>query len=326
MTSLELQNQKLMNQERVFKLADFLSKSDIIPKHFQGKPANVFIALEMANRLNIDFFELANGLYVVHGSPGFGGAFTIGRINGSGKFKTKLNFRTKGEGNDMQVTAYAVDLSGESCAATVSMSTAIAEGWTKNTKYKSMPEQMLTYRAATFFCRKHCPEVMLGARTVEEIEDTHAAETIEAPSFVQEIRQIDVKNSRDNDMDKLNKLIKQAKNAGIAMDTINNICKDLSAPSKVSAAIDFLQTVIADKISKPKPISEPKTQAETQEPDPEFIPQAYSKLKRLLIKADEIGIPESALEKVNPESNDLESIKAAISQLNIMIATKLGEK
>ena len=50
MTEIELQSQKLMNQERVFKLADFLSKSDIIPKHFQGKPANVFIALEMANR------------------------------------------------------------------------------------------------------------------------------------------------------------------------------------------------------------------------------------------------------------------------------------
>jgi len=133
----------------------------------------------------------------------------------------------------------------------------------------------------------------------------------------------DVEKSNDQDMRSLLKLKTQAKTAGISMETINNICKDLSAPSKVSAAIDFLQTVIADKISTlQKP--EPKTQVETQEP--EFIPQAFAKLKRLLIKADEIGIPESALEKVNPESNDLESIKAAISQLNIMIATKLGEK
>ena len=135
------------------------------------------------------------------------------------------------------------------------------------------------------------------------------------PDMATQIVKEDVQKSNAQDMDKLNKLIKQAEKAGVAMETINNICRDLSAPSKVSAAIDFLQTVIADKIStlqKPDSATEVKT--------------AYDKLKKLLIKADEIGIPESALEKVNPESNDLESIKAAISQLNIMIATKLGEK
>jgi hypothetical protein len=34
-----------------------------------------------------------------------------------------------------------------------------------------MPEQMLMYRAATFFCRVFCPEVLAGVATADEIID-----------------------------------------------------------------------------------------------------------------------------------------------------------
>ena len=257
MTNLEIQNQKLMNQERVFKLADFLSKSDIIPKHFQGKPANVFIALEMANRLQIDFFELANGLYVVHGSPAFSGTFTIGRINASGKFKTKLNFKTEGTGDNMRVTAYAQDETGELCSATVGMDMAIAEGWTKSksgmiSKYKTMPEQMLTYRSATFFCRKHCPEVMLGGRTVEEVEDQHIVETIEAPSIVKEIVKEDVEKSNAQNVAKLLKLVDEAIGCGIPESSIASMQIDMKKPSEVLHRIDLFETMIADRLIEVK--------------------------------------------------------------------------
>ena len=48
-----------------------------------------------------------------------------------------------------------------------------AEGWLdKNgSKWKTMPEQMLMYRAATFFCRVYCPEVLAGVQTSDEIID-----------------------------------------------------------------------------------------------------------------------------------------------------------
>ena len=248
MTELQIMEQKLLNQERVFKLADFLSKSDIIPKHFQGKPANVFIALEMANRLQIDFFELANGLYVVHGSPAFSGTFTIGRINASGKFKTKLNFKTEGTGNNMKVTAYAQDETGELCTATVGMDMAIAEGWSKNPKYKTMPEQMLTYRSATFFCRKHCPEVMLGVKTVEEVEDTYIAETVESPSLPQKIVEEDLKISNQNAVSELLKLKKQALELGISQETLDRFNPDMSKPSTIDQAISMLKTVISTRM------------------------------------------------------------------------------
>ena len=38
-----------------------------------------------------------------------------------------------------------------------------------------MPEQMLAYRAASFFARVYCPEALMGAQTVEEVEDVSSA-------------------------------------------------------------------------------------------------------------------------------------------------------
>ena len=46
-----------------------------------------------------------------------------------------------------------------------------AEGWTRNTKWRNMPEQMLKYRAATFFGRQFIPDLLLGVQTSEEIVD-----------------------------------------------------------------------------------------------------------------------------------------------------------
>ena len=59
---------------------------------------------------------------------------------------------------------------GEVVETIVSMEMATAEGWTKNSKYKTMPDQMLIYRAATFLVRTYCPQVLLGLRTDVEVE------------------------------------------------------------------------------------------------------------------------------------------------------------
>jgi len=55
------------------------------------------------------------------------------------------------------------------------MSEAKAEGWTSNAKYKTLPELMLRYRAATLLIRTHIPEVLNGMHTVEELTDVEAA-------------------------------------------------------------------------------------------------------------------------------------------------------
>jgi hypothetical protein len=50
---------------------------------------------------------------------------------------------------------------------------AVIEGWfsKSGSKWQTMPDLMLRYRAATFFCRLYAPEVTMGFQTAEEVQD-----------------------------------------------------------------------------------------------------------------------------------------------------------
>ena len=149
-------------------LAVDLADSDIIPKDFRKKPANCFLALEMAHRLSLGPMEVMQNLYVVHGTPSLSSKFLIGLANRSGRFKGGLRFDSTDDG----ATCYAIDReTNERLEVTVTRAQAERAGWTKNAKYREMGEQMLSYRAATFFVRRYCPEVMLGMMTVEEANE-----------------------------------------------------------------------------------------------------------------------------------------------------------
>lgn len=240
----------VQESERVFKLAEFLASSDIIPKHFQGKKANCFIALEMSQRLGINFFELVNGLYVVHGSPGFSGAFIISLINRSNLFKTDLNFKIEGEKENLKVTAWAYKKSGQLCKAEVGLEMAKAEGWTKNPKYKTMPEQMLIYRSAAFFCRRFCPQILMGAKTMDEIEDIRFSSQKEPQTI--EMKKEAPKEDLNDLHEQLENIMKESLDCGIHANAIDMIYKrvNLDDSDNIRAAIKFLTEMLKDYKSK----------------------------------------------------------------------------
>lgn len=170
-----------------FRIATAMSKTDMIPKHFQNKPTDCFLALQISKRMNIDVFAVLQNLYVVHGTPAFSAKFLIGMANKSGTFSTPIMFRWTGSGDELSATAYAKHASsGEEVNFEFSMADAKAEGYTKNPKYKSMPKLMLAYRAATLFTRLYCPETAMGIQTIEEIEDMQVAKGESTPAKYEE--------------------------------------------------------------------------------------------------------------------------------------------
>ena len=174
--------------EEMWKYAQALARADIIPKTFQNKPANCFVAMDMAQRLGVGVMEVMQNTYVVHGTPGFSAKYAIGMANKSGVFKGPICFEETGKGDSLSVTAFGiVRETGQRVDFTADMAMARAEKWTSNPKYKTMPGLMLRYRAATLLIRTTCPEVLLGLQTAEELEDVHAARTIEATPVVDSI-------------------------------------------------------------------------------------------------------------------------------------------
>jgi len=61
-----------------------------------------------------------------------------------------------------------------------------AEGWLdkSGSKWKTMPDVMFKYRAASFFAGTFCPEKLEGIPTVEEMQDVNGYEEASVPEKV----------------------------------------------------------------------------------------------------------------------------------------------
>jgi hypothetical protein len=170
-------NEMLFNVQ-MFEHAQRVSKlfatSSMVPDHFKNNVGNCFIALNIASRMQLDPFMVMQKMYIIHGKPGIESQLIIALINKSGLF-TPLQYRMEGEDKEMKCTAYAThNETGEVCSQTVTWDMVEAEGWNKKpgSKWNTLPELMFRYRAAAFFARVYCPEVIMGMKTSEELHDT----------------------------------------------------------------------------------------------------------------------------------------------------------
>lgn len=163
--------------EMLQRQAKMFSASTLVPKDFQGNIANCAIAINIAKRLGTDPFMTIQNVDIIHGRPSFRATFLIAMVNSAGRFEP-LQFRMEGEEGKPSRSCVAwtkskpegTPLEGPK----ITLEMAKAEGWsTKNgSKWQTMPELMLRYRAAAFFARLYAPDITLGMMTAEEVTDT----------------------------------------------------------------------------------------------------------------------------------------------------------
>ena len=156
------------------RMAKSLCQSNLVPQQYQGQQgfSNCLVALEMANRMNISPLVVMQNMNVIQGKPSWSAQFIIATITGCGRFDD-FDYEMNGEKEDLKVrcTATRVKDGKEIKGSWVSIGMARAENWVKNSKWKSMPEHMLKYRAATFFGRQYVADLLLGIQTEDEIVD-----------------------------------------------------------------------------------------------------------------------------------------------------------
>lgn len=161
---------------QLIKLAEIFARSKMVPAHFQNKPDDCFVALQMAYRMELDPMTALQNIYVVSGKPGLSSQLIISLVNRSKKLVGPVQWRIVGKGEAMEVTAFGtLRETGEEISFTVPWSMVKGEGWDKNSKYRSMPEVMMRYRSVAFLARFHFPEVIIGMQSIEEVEDVVAA-------------------------------------------------------------------------------------------------------------------------------------------------------
>lgn len=174
MSNLSIVEQETAAFELIQRHAKMLSASTLVPKDFQGNMANCAIGLNIAKRLGADPFMVLQNIDIIHGRPSFRATFLIAMVNASGRF-SPLQFRMNGEGANRTCVAHCkVKETGEVIEGPeISMAMAKAEGWSTKagSKWLTMPELMLRYRAAAFFARLYAPDITLGMQTSEENHD-----------------------------------------------------------------------------------------------------------------------------------------------------------
>jgi len=170
----------LQSFQLTWRVAGLFASSSVVPQRFQNNRENCAIAIDMAHRLQAAPLMVMQNLYVVHGTPGWSAKFLIATFNQCGRF-TSIKYKmvgTKGK-DDWGCIATTTEIAtGEKIEGPlIDIALAKKEGWyQKNgSKWQSIPEKMLRYRAAAWMIDTTAPEISMGLRTTDELEDAFDA-------------------------------------------------------------------------------------------------------------------------------------------------------
>ena len=171
MAEIEKKQKSWTFEEKV----DYLSKSTVIPDIYKGNKGNCGIALELAQRIGVSPLMVMQNMHIIHGKPSWSSTFIIAMLNSCGRF-SPLRFEYKEKEYCMAV---ATDLATGELLEGPKITPQMVKGekWDdpKSSKWKTMPQLMMRYRAAAFFGRLYAPDLLMGMHSEYEIQDAEVS-------------------------------------------------------------------------------------------------------------------------------------------------------
>lgn len=168
--------------------ANELSKSGLLPRVYQEKPANVLWAMEYARTLGISHMAAITGIHVIDGKPTASSALISALVRRAGH-----KLRISGTETSATVQIIRSDDPDWTFTATWTLDRAKTAGLLGKQVWKNYPAAMLKARAITECARDACQEALFGVQyTAEElgaevdedgnvIEGTLIGEPVSAP-------------------------------------------------------------------------------------------------------------------------------------------------
>ena len=163
--------------EHMQRIATLMSSASLIPEHLklsksgpltpQQVMGNCFLIVNQAIRWGLDPFAVAPETYVVGGKLGFQGKLIAALVNARAGLADRLNYTFAGRGDDLTITV-AGRFEDEDQPRTITLR--VGDAKTQNQMWTKDPEQKLVYSGATKWARRHCPEIILGVLTDDDLE------------------------------------------------------------------------------------------------------------------------------------------------------------
>ena len=161
-----------LSAEKDFAVA--LAQSDLLPKQYHGKPANVLVAIEWAHALGVAPMVAMQQLYILDGKPTASAQMIAGLVRRAGH-----NLRVAGDDVRAVCEITRNDDAEFVFKSVWTIERARAAGLAGKNTWKQYPAAMLKARAITEAARDACPEALLGvAYTAEELEPQRPAQRV----------------------------------------------------------------------------------------------------------------------------------------------------
>ena len=181
-------------------VADFLSKSSMVPKGMTNKPADILIAMEMGLQLGIPMMQAIQDIAVINGKPCMYGDGLLAVVQGHKDYE----WIQESVINDV-ATCTIKRKHHEPHSVTFSKEDAKkAALWGKSGPWSQYPDRMLKMRARGFCIRDIFSDALRGIKTDEEVNDY----------------QIDAKPVKSTASDALKDLLTKKKSAAEPIKTI----------------------------------------------------------------------------------------------------------
>ena len=179
------------------KVAAMFAESSMTPAHFrpsdgkmtkEGSIGNIMIALDYAHRSGMPPILVMQKMYIIGGRPALEAQLKIAAMKSSGRF-SDIQYEHHGNIKDDNYgcRAYAKNLStGETLYGPwISWKLVKAEGWINRngSKWKTMPEKMFMYRAASWWIDVFNPDASLGMPTKDELLDAYDTKQTDSGTF-----------------------------------------------------------------------------------------------------------------------------------------------
>lgn len=168
-------------------LAKTLASSQLIPKAFQQRPGDVFVAMMWSHSLGIPIVQGLQGIAVINGKPSLYGDALLAVCMGSGQM-ADIEETVTGNADNLTATC-KVTRRGKPTpvVSTFSMADARAAGLLgKPGPWKQYTSRMLKMRARAFALRDAFPDVLSGIASAEEMQDVDGTATEKATENVAE--------------------------------------------------------------------------------------------------------------------------------------------
>lgn len=160
--NLEAQAQAMGN---AMKIAEAMCSTQMVPKAYQGKPADGAAAILYGAELGLNAIQSLQQVMVINGKPGVEARTMVALLRSHGyRFEVEEN-------TDQAVTVTGIAPTGETYTSRWTFEMAQQAGYTKNALYKQIPASMLYAKAATEVCRRLGSHILSGIQySTEELQ------------------------------------------------------------------------------------------------------------------------------------------------------------